>query len=157
MAPPEHTALDQRLRHLEPARPLDAAPSARSKISLDAAFDFYHKEVEQRHWYGFWNFGDVMHQHDGARHKWRYDIGGFAWDNTELGTDMWLWYSFLRTGRADIFRMAEAMTRHTSEVDTYHLGPLRHARLAPQRAPLGLRRQGSAHQPGRVSAASTTT
>jgi exo-rhamnogalacturonan lyase-like protein len=35
---------------------------------------------------------------------------------------MWLWYSFLRTGRADIFRMAEAMSRHTGEVDTYHLG-----------------------------------
>ena len=89
---------------------------------LDAAFDLYHREVEQRHWYGFWNYGDVMHQHDGPRHVWRYDIGGFAWDNTELGTDMWLWYSFLRTGRADIFRMAEAMTRHTSEVDCYHLG-----------------------------------
>jgi len=89
---------------------------------LDAAFAIYHKEVEQRHWYGFWNYGDVMHQHDGPRHTWRYDIGGFAWDNTELGTDVWLWYSFLRTGRADIFRMAEAMTRHTSEVDTYHLG-----------------------------------
>jgi hypothetical protein len=29
---------------------------------------------------------------------------------------------FLRTGRADIFRMGEAMVRHTSEVDTYHLG-----------------------------------
>ncbi len=40
----------------------------------------------------------------------------------ELGTDMWLWYSFLRTGRAEIFRMAEAMTRHTGEVDVYHLG-----------------------------------
>jgi hypothetical protein len=89
---------------------------------LDAAFALYHKEVEQRHWYGFWNYGDVMHQHDGPRHMWRYDIGGFAWDNTELGTDMWLWYSFLRTGRPEIFRMAEAMTRHTSEVDVYHLG-----------------------------------
>ncbi len=89
---------------------------------LDAAFEFYHKEVEQRHWYGFWNYGDVMHQHDGARHEWRYDIGGFAWDNSELGTDMWLWYTYLRSGRADAFRMAEAMTRHTGEVDTYHLG-----------------------------------
>jgi hypothetical protein len=89
---------------------------------LDAAFALYHREVEQRRWYGFWNYGDVMHQHDGPRHEWRYDVGGFAWDNTELGTDMWLWYSFLRSGRADIFRMAEAMTRHTSEVDTYHLG-----------------------------------
>ena len=89
---------------------------------LDASFDLYHKEVDQRRWYGFWNFGDVMHQHDGPRHAWRYDVGGFAWDNTELGTDMWLWYTFLRTGRADAFRMAEAMTRHTSEVDVYHLG-----------------------------------
>lgn len=89
---------------------------------IDGAFSIYQKEVEQRRWYGFWNFGDVMHQHDGPRHMWRYDIGGFAWDNSELGTDMWLWYSFLRSGRADIFRMAEAMTRHTGEVDTYHSG-----------------------------------
>jgi len=89
---------------------------------IDGAFSIYQKEVEQRRWYGFWNFGDVMHQHDGPRHMWRYDVGGFAWDNSELGTDMWLWYSFLRSGRADIFRMAEAMTRHTGEVDTYHSG-----------------------------------
>jgi hypothetical protein len=102
----------------------DRSTSAKRQIEdqLDAAFALYHKEVEQRHWYGFWNYGDVMHQHDGPRHMWRYDIGGFAWDNTELGTDMWLWYSFLRTGRAEIFRMAEAMTRHTGEVDVYHLG-----------------------------------
>ena len=90
--------------------------------NLNAALAQYQKDVEQRHWYGFWDFGDVMHAYDAQRHVWRYDIGGFAWDNTELGTDMWLWYSFLRTGRADIFRMAEAMTRHTSEVDTYHSG-----------------------------------
>jgi hypothetical protein len=36
---------------------------------------------------------------------------------------MWLWYDFLRTGRADIWQMAEAMARHTSEVDVYHIGP----------------------------------
>jgi hypothetical protein len=89
---------------------------------LDAALALYLKEPEQRHWYGFWNFGDVMHSYDPGRHTWRYDIGGFAWDNSELATDMWLWYSFLRTGRADVFRMAEAMTRHTGEVDVYHLG-----------------------------------
>ncbi len=89
---------------------------------LASALDLYQKEIEQRRWYGFWDYGDVMHAYDPARHTWRYDIGGYAWDNTELGTDLWLWYSFLRTGRADIFRMAEAMTRHTSEVDTYHLG-----------------------------------
>lgn len=89
---------------------------------LDKAISFYQTEIDQRNWYGFWNYGDVMHSYDNVRHTWRYDIGGFAWDNTELSTDMWLWYTFLRTGRSDVFRMAEAMTRHTSEVDVYHIG-----------------------------------
>ena len=85
--------------------------------------DFYVTAIDERHWYGFWNYGDVMHQYDPARHEWKYDVGGFAWDNTELGSISWLWYSFLRTARQDVWRMAEAMTRHTSEVDVYHLGP----------------------------------
>ena len=84
---------------------------------------FYQKAIEQNKWYGFWNYGDIMHTYDPERHSWRYDVGGFAWDNTELATPMWLWYNFLRSGRADIWRMAEAMTRHCSEVDTYHIGP----------------------------------
>lgn len=63
-----------------------------------------------------------MHTYDPDRHVWRYDVGGFAWDNSELSPDLWLWYSFLRTGRAEVFRFAEAMTRHTGEVDVYHLG-----------------------------------
>jgi hypothetical protein len=97
---------------------------ARRKIEdkLDFLFDFYAKEVEQRHWYGFWDYGDIRHTYDADRHEWRYDVGGFAWDNSELSPDLWLWYSYLRTGRADIFRFAEAMVRHTSEVDIYHLG-----------------------------------
>lgn len=90
---------------------------------LDDLIAFYRSQIEERRWYGFWNYGDVMHSYDPVRHVWRYDIGGYAWANTELAPDLWLWYSFLRTGRADIFRMAEAMTRHTSEVDVYHLGP----------------------------------
>jgi len=89
---------------------------------LATTLDFYLTQPGQQHWYGFWDFGDVMHSYDEDRHTWRYDLGGMAWDNSELGTDMWLWYSFLRTGRADVFRMADAMTRHTGEVDCYHLG-----------------------------------
>jgi hypothetical protein len=91
---------------------------------LDAVISVYEREVEQRHWYGFWTYGNVMHSYDVVRHTWRYDQGGMAWDNTELASDMWLWYSYLRTGRSDIFRLAEAMARNTSEVDIYHMGPL---------------------------------
>ncbi len=97
---------------------------------LDALFTFYNQEVDRRSWYGFWNYGDVMHAYDTDRQVWRYDVGGFAWDNSELSTDLWLWYYYLRTGRSDVFRMAEAMCRHTGEVDVYHLGKF---------APLGSR------------------
>ncbi|KFY92448.1 hypothetical protein V498_04939 [Pseudogymnoascus sp. VKM F-4517 (FW-2822)] len=90
--------------------------------NLDTLFEFYHKQVEQHRWYGFWDHGDVQHTYDSYRHAWRYDVGGFAWDNSELSTDLWLWLYFLHTGRADVFKMAQAMTQHTSEVDVYHSG-----------------------------------
>lgn len=89
---------------------------------LEKAFAFYKEEVEQRGWYGMFNYGDVMHTYDGVRHQWKYDIGGYAWDNTELVPTLWLWLYFMRTGREDVFTLAEKLSRHASEVDVYHLG-----------------------------------
>lgn len=110
----------------------DTSTPAKAAIEEDLQryFEFYNKQIDQHNWYGFWNYGDVMHSYDEDRHVWRYDVGGFAWDNSELSTDLWLWYYFLRTGRGDVFKMAEAMTRHTGEVDVHHIGPF---------APLGSR------------------
>ncbi|WP_045742183.1 hypothetical protein [Actinoplanes rectilineatus] len=104
--------------------PVDRSTPARTRIEdrLDFLFDYYRDQVDQRHWYGFWNHGDIMHTPDPDRHVWRYDVGGYAWDNSELSPDLWLWFAYLRSGRADIYRFAEAMTRHTGEVDVYHLG-----------------------------------
>jgi hypothetical protein len=102
-------------------------PAALKPAKLDQqlawAFDFYRQQVEDRRWYGYWDYGDVMHSYDPQRHVWRYDVGGFAWDNSELSTEIWLWHYYLHSGRADVFRMAEAMTRHTGEVDVHHIGP----------------------------------
>ncbi|KAJ5098563.1 hypothetical protein N7532_005564 [Penicillium argentinense] len=106
-------------------RTLGRTPSARELVienNLNMLFNYYHKQVEQNRWYGFWDHGDVQHTYDIHRHAWRYDVGGFSWDNSELSTDLWLWLYFLHTGRADVFKMAEAMTRHTGEVDVYHTG-----------------------------------
>jgi hypothetical protein len=89
---------------------------------LDMAVDFYWNEVDQRNWYGLFNYGDFMHTYDRERHQWRYDMGGYAWDNTELVPTLWLWYAFMRTGREDIFVLAEKLSRHASEVDVYHMG-----------------------------------
>ena len=91
---------------------------------LEKAFAFYRDEIEARDWYGLFDYGDIMHTYDSARHVWKYDMGGFAWQNTELVPTYWLWLYFLRTGREDVFSMAEAMTRHCSEVDVYHFGEL---------------------------------
>ncbi|MCK0118215.1 Tat pathway signal sequence domain protein [Isoptericola sp. S6320L] len=104
--------------------PVDRSNAAKAELEdrLDAIHRYHLEQVDQRSWYGFWDYGDVMHSYDGDRHQWRYDVGGYAWDNSELSTDMWLWYHYLRTGDAAAFRFAEAMTRHTGEVDVYHLG-----------------------------------
>ncbi len=106
-------------------RPAQQHPTPQA-VKLDKqlawSFDYYHGQVEQRSWYGFWDYGDVMHTYDPQRHVWRYDVGGFAWDNGELSTEIWLWHYYLHSGRADVFRMAEAMTRHCSEVDVHHIG-----------------------------------
>ncbi|MEV0234976.1 Tat pathway signal sequence domain protein [Nonomuraea sp. NPDC050786] len=102
----------------------DRSTPAHAEIEerLDFLFDLYVREREQRRWYGFWDYGDVMHTYDPDRHTWRYDVGGYAWDNSELSPDLWLWLQYLRTGRSDVFRFAESMTRHTGEVDVYHAG-----------------------------------
>lgn len=89
---------------------------------LDLAASFYENEVEQRNWYGLFNYGDFMHTYDRERHVWRYDMGGYAWDNTELVPTLWLWLQFMRTGKAEIFALAEKLSRHASEVDVYHMG-----------------------------------
>lgn len=107
--------------------PVDRSTPLKNQIEdgLKAKNDFYHAEVDQRSWYGFWDYGDVMHTYDDARHMWCYDIGGYAWDNSELSSDLGFWYYYLHTGDGAAYRFAEAMFRHCSEVDTYHAGRFR--------------------------------
>lgn len=90
---------------------------------IDSLMNHYSNEIERQAWYGYFNYGDVMHTYDRSRDEWRYDVGGYAWDNTELGTNAMFWYTFLRTGDPKVWTMAEAMARHTAEVDCYHIGP----------------------------------
>ena len=66
---------------------------------LDRAAAFYEGEVEQRNWYGLFNYGDFMHTYDRERHVWRYDMGGYAWDNTDWCRTLVAVLMFMRTGR----------------------------------------------------------
>ncbi len=40
--------------------------------NLEFLFRFYENQVSQRKWYGFWDYGDIMHTYDDDRHTWRY-------------------------------------------------------------------------------------
>jgi hypothetical protein len=106
-----------------PLKPQEATETEKwLETQLEKIFAFYKGEIEQRNWYGMFNYGDVMHSYDSVRHQWKYDIGGYAWDNTELVPTLWLWLYFMRTGREDVYRVAEKLSRHASEVDVYHMG-----------------------------------
>src|SRR5438874_931034 len=54
----------------------DRGTPARAKYedAVIAQLTFYLGQVQQRQWYGFWNYGDVMHTYDSSRHEWRYDV-----------------------------------------------------------------------------------
>jgi hypothetical protein len=106
--------------------PVDRSTPARAAVEdkLDSVLAFYQKQQIERNWYGFWTYGDFIHSYNFKRHVWNYDHGGYAWDNTELGTPLWIWASYIRSGRADLFRTAEALARNTSETNVYHLGPM---------------------------------
>ena len=121
VADPRHY---QACRVFGPWAPIDRSSPAAARVEdeLERHLSFYQREIEQRRWYGFWNHGDGMLGYDHDRQTWRYDIGGFAWWNAELAGDLYWWYAFLRSGRADHFHIAAHMTRHVAEVDTFHLG-----------------------------------
>ncbi|KAH3909163.1 hypothetical protein HBI56_227830 [Parastagonospora nodorum] len=101
---------------------VDSAQAQKIEANMDFLVKFYENQVEQRRWYGFWDHGDIIHTYDDDRHQWRYDIGGYAWDNSELSPDLFFWDYFLRTGRPDVYRLAHDQVRHGGEVDSYHLG-----------------------------------
>ena len=91
---------------------------------IKALSDFLRHEQEYRKWYSFIDYGDIMHSFDHYRDSWRFDVGGYAWLNNEFMMCEAMWHVFFHTGDEEVFRFAEAMTRHTGDVDMYHLGPL---------------------------------
>lgn len=91
---------------------------------LAEIIDFMVHQVDKYSWYGFIDYGDFQMVYDEIKKNWKYDEGGNAWINEELMPGIFLWQCFLRTGRLDLYRLSEAMSRH-GEVDMFHIGPLR--------------------------------
>ena len=63
-------------------------------------------------WYGMLNYGDNL--------TYYYGYNWSQWTNNEPGNDYMWWLQYIRTGNPDYYRMAQAASAHTMDVDNIH-------------------------------------
>jgi len=80
--------------------------------SLDYKFAWNIFNQHWEPWYGILDHGDQM------QHYFRDDW--FSWVNNEPSIDFMHWLQFMRTGDRQYYLHAEAMSRHTMDVDNIH-------------------------------------
>lgn len=79
---------------------------------LDYKFDWWLFNQDWEPWYGVVDYGD------GKNYYFREDWYQYA--NNEPAMDFMFWMQFMRTGRRDYALAAEAMSRHTMDLDNTH-------------------------------------
>ncbi len=80
--------------------------------SLDYKFDWELFNQKWEPWYGMFDYGDQKNVF--FREDW------YRWQNNEPAIDFMYWLQFMRTGEAKYYIAAEAMSRHTMDVDNIH-------------------------------------
>ncbi|MEX2572064.1 MAG: hypothetical protein WD737_12255 [Gemmatimonadota bacterium] len=80
--------------------------------SLQYKFDYMQFNQKWAPWYGMFDYGDLKIYFRGGR--WT------TWGNNEPAQDFQWWINFMRTGERSNYLMAEAMSRHTMDVDNTH-------------------------------------
>lgn len=82
--------------------------------ALDTKFDWWLYNQSFVPWYGMWDYGDGKLSFDADTSSW--DI----WGNNEPAQDLQLWMQFARTGESRFARAAQALSRHSMDVDNIH-------------------------------------
>lgn len=80
--------------------------------SLQYKYQWYSYNQNNEPWYGIFDYGDGKTYY--INNKW------YQWTNNEPTVDFMLWTNFMRTGDVKYYRMAQAMSRHTMDVDNIH-------------------------------------
>lgn len=80
--------------------------------SLDYKYDWMLFNQKWEPWYGMFDYGDFKNYY--FNNRW------VQWANNEPAIDFQWWMHFMRTGRADIYETARAVSRHTMDVDNTH-------------------------------------
>ena len=91
---------------------------------LAGFIDWLRRQIELGRWYGFLDWGDALVAWEEASQDWRFQ-GRWGWCNSEWDPRHAVWIQYARTGDPALFELAEAMTRHSTDVDTCHWHPVR--------------------------------
>ena len=95
-----------------------------SERMMTGFLDWLIRNIQLGRWYGFFDWGDALVAWEQEANDWRF-YGRWGWCNSEWDPRHGVWIQYLRTGRADYFRLGESMTRHSVDVDTCHFHPFR--------------------------------
>lgn len=92
------------------------APASTKHLEFENALQYRYQwwGYNQKHepWYGMFNYGDGK--------SYFFNDRWVQWTNNEPTVDFMLWTNFMRTGDPKYFNMAQAMSRHTMDVDNIH-------------------------------------
>ena len=91
---------------------------------LTGFVDWLARNIRLGRWYGYLDYGDVRATWDEAEDDWK-SRGRWGWCNSEWDPRHAVWIQYLRTADPRYFALAEAMTRHSMDVDTCHWHPFR--------------------------------
>jgi len=104
--------------------PLDPDAFPASERMMRGFMEWAERSIHLGKWYGFFDWGDVLAAWEEASNDWRF-YGRWGWCNSEWDPRHGVWIHYLRTGEERYFRLGEAMTRHSMDVDTCHFHPFR--------------------------------
>ncbi|MBM3460359.1 MAG: hypothetical protein FJX77_17705, partial [Armatimonadetes bacterium] len=91
---------------------------------LTGYLDWMLRHQELGRWYGFLNFGDMCATWEAETGEWRFH-GRWGWCNSEWDPRHAFWEQYRRTREPRLAALAEAFTRHSTDVDTCHWHPFR--------------------------------
>ena len=105
-------------------QPADERRFPKSERMMTGFIDWLRRNIELGAWYGYHDWGDALVAWDQGTDDWRF-YGRWGWCNSEWDPRHGVWVQYMRTGRARDFLLGEAMTRHSTDVDTCHYHPFR--------------------------------
>jgi hypothetical protein len=92
------------------------APHSSAHPEYENALQYKYKwwafNQKNQPWYGMFDYGDGKTYY--LNNQWA------QWVNNEPTVDFMLWTNFMRTGDSESYRLAQAMSRHTMDVDNIH-------------------------------------